>query len=104
MKILVTGGAGYIGSHMVKLLTETGSEVTVLDDLSTGHAEAVRGAQFVKGDIADVASTKSLLQKNRIEAAKCTTPSMRFFCSRLLVDATSAMSPFTSCAPRTASA
>jgi UDP-glucose 4-epimerase len=67
MKILVTGGAGYIGSHMVKLLTETGSEVTVLDDLSTGHAEAVRGAQFVKGDIADVASTKSLLQKNRIE-------------------------------------
>jgi len=52
---------------MVKLLAETGSEVTVLDDLSTGHAEAVRGAQFVKGDIADVASTKSLLQKNRIE-------------------------------------
>jgi len=67
MRILVTGGAGYIGSHMVKLLAETGSEVTVLDDLSTGHAEAVRGAQFVKGDIADVASTKSLLQKNRIE-------------------------------------
>ena len=63
----MTGGAGYIGSHMVKLLAETGSEVTVLDDLSTGHAAAVRGAQFVKGDIADVASTKSLLQKNRIE-------------------------------------
>jgi uncharacterized protein YbjT (DUF2867 family) len=68
MNILVTGGAGYIGSHMVKLLAGTGSEVTVLDDLSTGHAEAVRGAQFVRGDIADVAATKSLLQKNRIEA------------------------------------
>jgi UDP-glucose 4-epimerase len=68
MRILVTGGAGYIGSHMVKLLVGTGAEVTVLDDLSTGHAEAVRGAQLVKGDIADVASTRTLLQNNAIEA------------------------------------
>jgi UDP-glucose 4-epimerase len=40
MRVLVTGGAGYIGSHMVKLLVESGAEVSVLDDLSTGHADA----------------------------------------------------------------
>ena len=68
MRVLVTGGAGYIGSHMAKLLVETGAEVTVLDDLSTGHAEAVRGRDFVKGDIADVAFTKKLLQEKNIEA------------------------------------
>ena len=54
MKILVTGGAGYIGSHMVKMLTERGDEVTVLDDLSTGHADAVRNAHFVRGDLVEV--------------------------------------------------
>ena len=68
MKILVTGGAGYIGSHMVKLLAETGAEVTVLDDLSTGHAEAVRGRDFVQGDVADLPFTKKLLQERGIEA------------------------------------
>jgi UDP-glucose 4-epimerase len=68
MRILVTGGAGYIGSHMVKLLAESGAEVTVLDDLSTGHGDAVRGRDFVKGDIADVSFTKKLLQEKSIEA------------------------------------
>jgi UDP-glucose 4-epimerase len=68
MRILVTGGAGYIGSHMVKFLLDTGAEVTVLDDLSTGHADAVRGGQFVRGDIADRAATAELLKKHRIEA------------------------------------
>ena len=41
MSILVTGGAGYIGSHMVKELIRQGREVVVLDNLSTGHREAV---------------------------------------------------------------
>ena len=68
MRVLVTGGAGYIGSHMVKLLVDTGAEVTVLDDLSTGHAEAVRKADFVRGDIADVPATRDLLKKRGIEA------------------------------------
>jgi UDP-glucose 4-epimerase len=68
MRVLVTGGAGYIGSHMVKLLAESGAQVTVLDDLSTGHAEAVRGRDFVQGDIADVAFTRTLLAQKGIEA------------------------------------
>ena len=51
MRILVVGGAGYIGSHMVKLLNQRGFEVTVLDNLSNGHRDAVRGARFVLGDL-----------------------------------------------------
>lgn len=52
MKLLVTGGAGYIGSVVAAQLIEDGHEVVVLDDLSTGHADAVpRGAAFVRGDL-----------------------------------------------------
>jgi UDP-glucose 4-epimerase len=68
MRVLVTGGAGYIGSHMVKLLLDSGAEVSVLDDLSTGHADAVRGGHFVRGDIADISLTSNLLRDRRIEA------------------------------------
>jgi UDP-glucose 4-epimerase len=68
MNILVTGGAGYIGSHMVRLLAERGDEVTVLDDLSTGHPDAVRGAQLIEGDIGDSAGTTRLLRERKIEA------------------------------------
>ena len=68
MRVLVTGGAGYIGSHMVKLLVESGAQVTVVDDLSTGHADAVRGRDFVRGDVADATFTKNLLQQKQIEA------------------------------------
>lgn len=52
-KILVVGGAGYIGSHMVKMLVELGYQVTTLDNLSNGHREAVVGGEFVEGDLAD---------------------------------------------------
>jgi UDP-glucose 4-epimerase len=52
MKLLVTGGAGYIGSVVAAQLIEDGHEVVVLDDLSTGHADGVpRGAVFVEGDL-----------------------------------------------------
>ncbi|MEN6543991.1 UDP-glucose 4-epimerase GalE [Parvibaculum sp.] len=50
-KILVVGGAGYIGSHMVLALQDAGHEVVVFDNLSQGHADAVRGAELVVGDL-----------------------------------------------------
>lgn len=63
MRILVTGGAGYIGSITTELLLQAGHEVTVLDDLSTGHADAVSDlATFVKGSILDKAAVKIALR------------------------------------------
>ncbi|MCK2221387.1 UDP-glucose 4-epimerase GalE [Actinomadura sp. ATCC 31491] len=54
MRLLVTGGAGYVGSVVAAQLVEAGHEVTVLDDLSTGHQDAVpEGARFVRADIAE---------------------------------------------------
>ncbi|MDP4506535.1 UDP-glucose 4-epimerase GalE [Nonomuraea turcica] len=54
MRLLVTGGAGYVGSVVAAQLVEAGHEVTVLDDLSTGHEDAVpEGARFVRAEIAD---------------------------------------------------
>ena len=61
LRILVTGGAGYVGSHAVLALTEAGHEVIVLDDLSTGHREAVHGARLVEGDIADPQGLETIL-------------------------------------------
>ncbi len=57
MKLLVTGGAGYVGSVVAARLLAAGHEVTVLDDLSTGHRDAVPdGARFVQADVADIAN------------------------------------------------
>jgi UDP-glucose 4-epimerase len=52
-RILVTGGAGYIGSHVVKVLGERGFPVVVLDNLSTGHREAVLAGDLIEGDLSD---------------------------------------------------
>ncbi|MBM3358515.1 MAG: NAD-dependent epimerase/dehydratase family protein [Betaproteobacteria bacterium] len=51
MRILVAGGAGYIGSHMVKRLPGAGHDVVTLDDLSCGHRDAVTGGEFVEGGL-----------------------------------------------------
>ena len=51
--ILITGGAGYIGSHVLRQLRERGARVVVLDNLSTGYRSAVLGAPLVVGDTGD---------------------------------------------------
>lgn len=51
--ILVVGGAGYIGSHMVRELLLAGYKVVTLDNLSTGHRKAIRGGDFIRGDLGD---------------------------------------------------
>jgi len=66
--ILVCGGAGYIGSHMVKMLLEQGFEVTVLDNLSTGHAEAVGEAELVACDLLDGAELERVFARRRFDA------------------------------------
>ncbi|NMG40896.1 UDP-glucose 4-epimerase GalE [Chelativorans sp. ZYF759] len=69
MAILVTGGAGYIGSHMVWDLLDAGEEVVVLDRLSTGHAWAVApGARLVVGDIGDTRLVGRLIRDAGIES------------------------------------
>lgn len=68
-RVLVTGGAGYIGSVIVDQLLERDFSVVVLDDLSTGHRPAVAGdAVFVQGNVGDGALVASLLARERIEA------------------------------------
>jgi UDP-glucose 4-epimerase len=63
MRILVVGGAGYIGSHMVKMLGGLGCEVTTLDNLSSGYRDAVLCGEFVQGDLADRSLLESLLKR-----------------------------------------
>jgi UDP-glucose 4-epimerase len=61
MKILVTGGAGYIGSHVVRQLGEAGHEVVTLDNLSTGHEWAVLSGRLIKADLGDSAAVKRVV-------------------------------------------
>ena len=69
MRILVTGGAGYIGSVSVEAFLAAGHEVTVLDDLSTGHRGAVAdGATLEVGSYSDIPAVTALLERNRIDA------------------------------------
>ena len=67
-KILVVGGAGYIGSHMVWLLGRKGVEVVTLDNLCGGHRDAIRHGRFVHGDIADRLLLDELFQQERFDA------------------------------------
>jgi UDP-glucose 4-epimerase len=67
MSILVTGGAGYIGSHVVRQLRERNENVVVLDNLSTGFRSALLGAPLVVGDTGDRELVSRLLREHRIE-------------------------------------
>ncbi|MFI3227160.1 MAG: UDP-glucose 4-epimerase GalE [Clostridia bacterium] len=65
--IMVAGGAGYIGSHMVALLLEKGYEVVVVDNLSTGHRDAVKGATLCEGDVRDRAFLERVFKQYKID-------------------------------------
>ncbi|MCC6416925.1 MAG: UDP-glucose 4-epimerase GalE [Gemmataceae bacterium] len=68
MRILVTGGAGYIGSHAVKLFLARGHDVWVYDNLSFGHRAAVPADRFVQGDLGEIHRLDHVLVDRRIEA------------------------------------
>ena len=68
MRVLVCGGAGYIGSNMVPILIAAGHEPIVFDNLSKGHRAAVQNAEFVQGDLADYELLVTTLKKYKIEA------------------------------------
>ena len=68
MKLLIVGGAGYIGSHMVKHLIQCGHDPIVFDNLSTGHRDAVRDAQLIEGDLADSRALKKLFNTHEFDA------------------------------------
>jgi len=68
MRILVTGGAGYIGSHAVKALGKAGHEICVFDNLSTGHEWAVLSGKLVRGDLEDRSAIDGVISDFRPEA------------------------------------
>jgi UDP-glucose 4-epimerase len=76
--VLLCGGAGYIGSHMAKALAGLGYLVTVLDNLSTGHREAVQWGSFVEADLADNEALNDVFGANRFDA-------VMHFCAHSLV-------------------
>lgn len=68
MRILVVGGAGYIGSHMVKMLLDAGQSVVTLDNLANGHRDAVLGGEFVLGDLDDTVLLDGLFRSHNFDA------------------------------------
>jgi UDP-glucose 4-epimerase len=66
--ILIVGGAGYIGSHVNKLLTQKGYGTVVYDNLSRGHKEFVRWGEFFEGDLLNIDQLRSCFENRRIEA------------------------------------
>ena len=67
MKVLVVGGAGYIGSHMVKMLHLTGHDVVTLDNLSNGYKDAVLFGEFIEGDVANRSLLDELFTKHSFD-------------------------------------
>lgn len=68
MSILVTGGAGYIGSHCVAALVDRGVDVVVIDDLSKGHRNALKGGRLYIGNVADKKFLHGVFEQESIEA------------------------------------
>src|SRR5690242_4034439 len=68
MRVLVTGGAGYIGSQTAKALAQSGHEVVVLDNLSSGHREAVKWGPFIEGDLGDKELLATVFKERQIDA------------------------------------
>jgi UDP-glucose 4-epimerase len=68
MKVLVTGGAGYIGSHTVRLLRERGYDVVVLDSMEFGHRAAIGDTPLIEGDTGDEALVRQILVEHAITA------------------------------------
>lgn len=78
MNILVCGGAGYIGSHMCWRLADSGHDVTVFDNLSTGHAEAVRWGRLIRGDLLRQEDIEQTFRGRQFDA-------VMHFCAKALV-------------------
>ena len=66
--ILVTGGAGYIGSHVAKALAGAGRQVVVIDDLSNGHRAAARWGELVVSDVHDVKRLRETIRQHGVSA------------------------------------
>jgi UDP-glucose 4-epimerase len=94
MHILVCGGAGYIGSHMVKMLHASGHDVTTLDNLSSGHRDAVRAGRFELCDLGRPADVRRVFERGRfdavmqfaasIEVSESMTDPRKYFCNNLV--------------------
>ncbi len=94
MKILVTGGAGYIGSHTVRKLKEAGHEIVIFDNLSSGHLDAIKDFELFRGDLANKNDLEKVFSENKfdgvvhfagsIEAGESMTDPKRFFSNNLI--------------------
>ncbi len=68
MKVLITGGAGYIGSHTAKVMAKSGFQPVALDNMSFGHDWAVKWGPLEKGELGDVEFVRAVIKKHKIEA------------------------------------
>ena len=68
MNILITGGAGYVGSHAARLLARAGHEVWVFDNLSRGHVQAVAPGRLIEGELADTTALRLAMRKHAVDA------------------------------------
>jgi UDP-glucose 4-epimerase len=94
MKILVTGGAGYVGSHTVRKLRDAGHEIVIFDNLSSGHLDAIQGFKLVEGDLSDRDDLEKVFSNNKfdvvvhfagsIEAGESMIDPKRFFNNNLV--------------------